>query len=83
MKMKSMVLFAVAICLGLVAMLGVRQVMSQNRGSDPEYTQVLVAVTDIAAGVPLDETNVTFRKWPIDAVPEGAVTKKKNTSNAL
>ncbi len=76
MKMKSMVLFAVAIALGLFAMLGVQEVMSQNQ-NESEYTQVLVAVTDIAPGVPLDETNVTFRKWPVDAVPQGAVTKEE------
>lgn len=76
MKMKSMVLFAVAIALGLFAMLGVRQVMSQNQ-TEAQYTQVLVAVTDIAPGVPLDETNVSFRKWPVEAVPEGAVTKEE------
>jgi pilus assembly protein CpaB len=76
MKMKSMVLFGVAITLGLFAMLGVQKVMSQNNNK-AEYVQVLVALTDIAPGVPLDETNVTFRRWPLDAVPEGAVTKEE------
>jgi pilus assembly protein CpaB len=69
-------LFAVAIALGLFAMLGVQEVMSQNQ-SDAEYVQVLVALTDVAPGVPLDETNVTFRKWPVDAVPQGAVLKEE------
>ena len=76
MKMKSMVLFAVAIGLGLFAMLGVQKVMSQNQ-TEEEYAQVLVAVTDIAPGVPLDESNVTFRRWPLEAVPEGAVTNEE------
>lgn len=76
MKMKSMVLFAVAIALGLFAMLGVQEVMSQNQ-TDEQYTQVLVALVDVAPGVPLDETNVSFKKWPVDAVPEGAVTKQE------
>jgi pilus assembly protein CpaB len=76
MKMKSMVLFAVAIALGLFAMLGVQEVMSQNQ-TESEYVQVLVAVTDIGPGIPLDETNVAFKKWPLEAVPEGAVTKEE------
>lgn len=76
MKMKSMVLFAVAIALGLFAMLGVQEVMSQNQG-ESEYAQVLVALTDIGPGVPLDETNVAFKKWPLEAVPAGAVTSEE------
>ncbi len=77
MKMKSMVLFAVAIGLGLFAMLSVQKVMSQNQGAEAEYGQVLVALTDIVPGVPLDESNVSFRKWPKDAIPEGAVTTEE------
>lgn len=76
MKMKSMVLFAVAIALGLFAMLGVQEVMSQNNVEE-QYAQVLVATTDIAPGVPLDETNVAFKKWPLDAIPQGAVVKEE------
>lgn len=76
MKMKSMVLFAVAIALGLFAMLGVQEVMSQNQ-NESEYAQVLVAVTDIGPGIPLDETNVAFKRWPLEAVPQGAVTKEE------
>lgn len=76
MKMKSMVLFAVAIGLGLFAMLGVQKVMSQNQ-TEEEYAQVLVASSDIAPGVPLDETNVAFKKWPLEAVPQGAVVKQE------
>lgn len=76
MKMKSLILFAVAIGLGLVAMLGVQKAMSQNQ-TETEYAQVLVASSDIAPGVPLDETNVAFKKWPLDAVPQGAVVKQE------
>ncbi|MCA9071575.1 MAG: hypothetical protein KDA84_21765, partial [Planctomycetaceae bacterium] len=76
MKMKSIVLFAVAIALGLFAMLGVQEVMSQNNAEE-KYAQVLVATVDIAPGVPLDETNVSFKKWPLDAVPQGAVTTEE------
>ena len=77
MKMKSVVLFALAIGLGLFAMLSVQKVMSQNQTAETEYAQVLVAITDIAPGIPLDDSNVAFRKWPKDAIPEGAVISEE------
>ena len=74
MKMKSLVLLAMAIGCGLVAMLGVRQVLSGDRGPAVETAKVLVAVTNIMPGQPLDDTNVTFKDWPKDKIPQGAVT---------
>jgi pilus assembly protein CpaB len=75
MKMKSLMLLAVAVGCGLVAMLGVQQVLSGDRGVQIEKVRVLVARTDIDPGVPLDKDNVVFRDVPKDAVPENAVTK--------
>lgn len=74
MKMKSLVLLAMAIGCGLVAMLGVRQVLSGDKGPAVETAKVLVAVTNIMPGQPLDDTNVTFKDWPKDKIPQGAVT---------
>ncbi len=74
MKMKSLVLLAMAIGCGLVAMLGVRQVLSGDKGAAVETVKVLVAVTGIMPGQPLDDTNVAFKDWPKDKVPQGAVT---------
>jgi pilus assembly protein CpaB len=73
MKMKSMVLLAMAIGCGLVAMLGVRQVLSGDKGAAVETAKVLVAVTSIMPGQPLDDTNVAFKDWPKDKIPQGAV----------
>lgn len=75
MKLKPLILLALALGCGLVAMLGVRQMMA-NRETQPqqEMVKVLVAVTDINPGVKLDETNVAFKDWPKDQVPAGAVT---------
>ena len=53
MKMKSLVLLAMAIGCGLVAMLGVRQVLSGDKGPAVETAKVLVAVTNIMPGQPL------------------------------
>jgi len=77
MKMKSVVLLAVALGCGLVAMLGVQQVLSGNTNKDVEVGQVLVAITDIIPGKPLDETNVAFKKWRKEDIPAGAVTTKE------
>jgi pilus assembly protein CpaB len=74
MKMKSLVLLAMAIGCGLVAMLGVRQVLSGDKGPAVETAKVLVAVTSIMPGQPLDDTNVAFKDWPKDKMPQGAVT---------
>ncbi len=79
MKLKSVLLLAVALVCGLVAMLGVQQALSSNR-SQPgmgDYGQVLVAKTEIPPGTPLTEKNVKFQKWPRAAIPPGAVTKKE------
>lgn len=57
-------------------MLGVRQVL--NRGDQREEVEkanVLVTIAEIAPGVPLDESNVKFKSWPMEQIPEGSVTK--------
>ena len=75
MKMKSLMLLAVAVGCGLVAMLGVQQVLSGDRGDHVEKVRVLVARTEIDPGVPLDQDNVVFRDVPKEAVPENPVSK--------
>jgi pilus assembly protein CpaB len=74
MKMKSLILLAMAVGCGLVAMLGVQQVLSGDKKPVEETAKVLVAVTGIMPGQPLDDTNVTFKEWPKNQIPEGAVT---------
>lgn len=79
MKMKSMVLLAVAAGCGLVAMLGVQQVLSGGNkpDSDSNHVKVLIATAEIAPGIPLDKTNVAFQDWPKDNIPPGAITKEE------
>lgn len=74
MKLKSVVLLVVAVGCGLVAMLGVRQVLSGNKEEEKQSARVLMATAEILPGTPLDETNTVFKEMPIDLVPEGAVT---------
>lgn len=75
MKPKSLVLMVFALGCGLVAMLGVQQAMSNNGNQQVAKTKVLHALSDIPAGVALNETNVEFRELASDNVPEGAITK--------
>jgi pilus assembly protein CpaB len=75
MKMKSAVLLAFALCSGLVAMLGVQQIASQQRVVTQVKVKVLVAAANLEAGVPLNETNVKFIETPEEAVRPGAITK--------
>src|ERR1700685_2718950 len=74
MKMKSLILLAMAIGCGFVAMLGVRQVLSGDRKPPEETAKVLVALANIMPGQPLDQTNVAFKDWPKQQIPTGAVT---------
>ncbi len=78
MNSKSMILFMVAIGCGLVAMLGVQQVLSKNKNKSQEgVVKVLVAQADIYPGIPVNETNTKFVDWPENRVPHGAVTQKE------
>jgi pilus assembly protein CpaB len=72
-KIKSVLLLAVALGCGLVAMLGVQQVLSGNKDNDG-VSRVLVATTEINPGTRLNETNSAFQDWPANAIPQGAVT---------
>lgn len=76
MKPNKLILLAVAAGCGLVAMLGVQQMMSGNKVSTAK-TNILIAKAEIGAGMPLDKSNVGFKEWPTDSLPEGAVLKEE------
>ena len=78
MKSKSLVLLAVASGCGLVAMLGVQQLLSGGNQPVETKVRILIAKADIDPGVPLEKTNVGFKEWPKDALPEGAITKEED-----
>ena len=74
MKTKSMVLLAMALGCGLVAMLGVQQILSGEK-KVKDTVPVLVAKQEIGAGVKLEPSQVAFEDWPRENVPSGAVTE--------
>lgn len=77
MKPKQMMLFAVAIGCGLIAMIGAQQILSGNKPGEQEFVEILVATKDIDPGIPLDKTNVGMRKWPKEQIPEGAINAEE------
>ena len=78
MKFKSVMLLAIAIGCGLVAMLGVQQVLSGDKSSESmNKVKVFVAAQEIPAGMIVDKTMVRIEKWAVDAVPKGAVSDPK------
>lgn len=77
MRGKSMMLIVVALGCGLVASIGVSQVLTQRAGANsaaPETAEVYVASLDVNINDPLDAKNVALAVWPKDKIPEGAIT---------
>jgi pilus assembly protein CpaB len=77
MRAKSMVLLLIAGVCGLVASIGISQVLERGKdgGDEVPMGELFVAMTDIDIGAKLDATNVKLDKWPKDRVPEGAIAK--------
>lgn len=76
MRAKSMVLLLIAGVCGLVASIGISQVLERKGESkDTPMGELFVAITDIDINGKLDATNVKLDKWPKDRIPEGAITK--------
>jgi pilus assembly protein CpaB len=76
MKSKSLILIVIACGCGLVASIGISQVM--DRGGGPaavDTTQILVALNDVNINDKLDAQNVKLEDWPKDRVPEGSYSK--------
>src|SRR5688572_14761820 len=76
MRMKSLILIFIALGCGLVASIGISQVMDKGGGGgNVEMEQILVALADIDIGAKLDAQNVKLEDWPKNKIPEGAVRR--------
>lgn len=77
MRTKSLILLALAIGCGLVAAVGVQQVLATRDrvvAAPTEETQaILVAMEDIPMGEPIKETQVKLEEWPKSKIPAGAI----------
>lgn len=77
MKMKSLILIFIALGCGLVASIGISQVMEGKKGGGAvavvETEPILVALDVIDSGAKLDSQMVKLEDWPRSKVPEGAI----------
>jgi pilus assembly protein CpaB len=76
MRPKSLLLLALALGCGLVASIGISQVMDRN--STPtklETVPIYVALHNINLGDPIGSEMLSLQEWPKDKVPRGAITK--------
>lgn len=78
MKSKSIFLMAVSLGFGLVAAIGITQVMGRSKTeavADVPKQTVLVAVDDLDINTELTAEMFTEEQWPTTMVPEGIATK--------
>lgn len=78
MRPKSIVLLILALGCGLVASIGINQVLASRRAASANTggtTQIFVAVKDIGIGDPVTAELVKLEEWPEDKVPTGAITQ--------
>lgn len=78
MRPKSIVLLILALGCGLVASIGINQVLASRRSASSGTggtTTIFVAVKDIGIGDPLTPELVKLEEWPENKVPVGAITQ--------
>lgn len=74
MKPKALMLLAVALVCGLVAMMGVQQAMSGAKPGQIETRKVFVAAHDLKPGVPLTKDDVVLKEMSAAAAPRDAIS---------
>lgn len=74
MKPKALMLLAVALVCGLVAMMGVQQAMSGNNSAQIETRKVFVAAKDLKPGVPIMKEDVVLKEVSSASVPKDAIS---------
>ncbi|MFI4874425.1 MAG: Flp pilus assembly protein CpaB [Blastopirellula sp. JB062] len=77
MRPKSLILIVFALGCGLVASIGISQVLEnkqQAAAPQMEMENIFVAIEDIDINEPLTPELIKLEPWPKDKVPEGAVT---------
>lgn len=70
---KSIILIVIALGCGLIASIGISQVMEKKDPNTPaEMETIYVAVSSVPSWKPLNAELVKEEEWPVDKVPEGA-----------
>ena len=76
MRPKSLLLLALALGCGLVASIGISQVMDRNNRPRValETTPIYVAKHNINLGDPINAEMLSLQEWPTDKVPRGVIS---------
>jgi len=76
MRPKSLLLLALALGCGLVASIGISQVMDRGQPqAQLETVPIYVALHNINLGDPIELAMLSLQEWPKDKVPRGAISK--------
>ena len=76
MRPKSLLLLALALSCGLIASIGISQVLDSNKQKGAvETAPIYVALQNINLGDPIDDAMVSLEEWPKDKIPAGAISK--------
>jgi pilus assembly protein CpaB len=83
MRAKTLILVMIAMVCGLLATIGISQVIERKSksGPAPEMLKIFVAATDIDIGDALNAQNVRLEEWPREIAPEGAIIKLEDLEN--
>ena len=76
MRPKSLLLLVLALGCGLVASIGISQVLERNSKHPKalETVPIYVALHNINLGDPIDANMLSLEEWPKDKVPRGAIS---------
>lgn len=76
MRAKSWLLLVIALGCGLVASVGISQVVMENRGTQvaAPTVEILVVSKDVPHATKMDAEYFRLESWPQDRVPQGAMT---------
>ncbi len=77
MRPKTLILLVLALGCGLVASIGISQVMQRNQEAGPssETSPVWVAKADIKDNEPMTMQNLKLEQWPKEKIPPGSLSK--------
>lgn len=77
MRSKSLVLLALALGCGLIAAIGINQVMANRgqQGAPTEMQPIYVAMKDLPSRETIKIEDLKLEEWPKDKIPRGAITK--------
>jgi pilus assembly protein CpaB len=79
MRPKSLVLLVLALGCGLIAAIGINQVLASKQQpqtvEEVEKAELVVALSQINPGDPFKPENIKLEAWPKENVPPGAITK--------